>query len=168
MKRIILFLMLSIILGCNSTTNPSTSLEENNTARRMDSLKWFFYAYTHEGKAVFEKDGKVYEFAPTECEIRIDRISNRNDTVFYLMNFYKEGYNYKKVYDGLMVNGFAYINGAFKPLTGMIKFDNFDNTTYLKIDNRRTDSIFKAFLRTRDSSKLSNWLNIEVRKRNVF
>jgi hypothetical protein len=158
-----------VLLSCNTHSNSSQDLNQTyKDGKHLDSLKWFFYAYTYEGKALFKKDGKVYEFYPTECEIKVNNENILGDSIIYNLSYYKKGYTYQYIYEGLIVNGFVYNNGIYNPLTGMVKLDNFENLDYVKADNIKTDSIFKSFLRSADSGKLFHWLFSEAKKRRVF
>src|SRR3981081_3575227 len=106
MKIRVLIFVAFMIFGCNNQPNSTNNLDEKViTDQRLDSLKWLFYAYTFDGKALFEKNGIIQEFRPTECEVRFERMSNSNDSLFYILNLYKEGYKYNHIHDGLMVYG---------------------------------------------------------------
>jgi len=169
MRTTILLALLFLVIACSSNSKPSTShVQSANVGGQGDGVKWFCYAYTYKGKALFERDGRKYDFSPTECNINVEQVDNSNDTLIYKINLYKDGFNYIRIYDGLMVYGFKYFKGAFMPLTGMVRLDHFDNLKFVREDNKKTDAAFAAFIKKADTSKLSQWLLAEARRRNVL
>lgn len=167
---LILFCCAVIFFGCNNQHDRFQSkkqlLIEND--KLEDSLRWFFYAYVHKGKALFEKNKTIIEIDPTSCEINIDSKESKSDSISYQLSLIKGGYKYKYIYEGLMVYGFVYTKGVFFPLTDMIRLDSLENYSSIKSDNKKTDSIFKSFLKEVPSSKLSPWLLAEAKKRGVI
>lgn len=171
MKNLIkIVLILNFFLlneGCRSG-NEKTKAEFLHRITQADSAKWLFFAYTYKSKALFKKNGKVYEFEPTTCEIDITNF-NENDAIkIYRIVYKKSGFEYEHIYDGLMIYGFKYNKGVFIPLTGPVKIDGFDNLEVVRIDNGKTDSAFSSYLKSADKNKLSNWIIYESKRRNVF
>jgi hypothetical protein len=151
----------------NCTSNNSPSATDNyELNKRTDSLKWLFYAYTFQGKVIFQEGAKEYE--SINCEVNVDTIIRQGDSLLFLLSYFKDGVKSNHIREGMNLSGFAYYFGAAKPLTGMLVFDEFDNIEYLKRDNYKTDSMFRFFLREADTSQASSWLLNEANKRRVW
>jgi hypothetical protein len=156
-----------LVASC-SDNNKTSASQSNLHDAKLDSAKWLYYAYTYNGKVLFEKNNQKHSFSPVECDVSVEEQSNHNDTLVYKLNFSKKDFNYSHIYDGLMVYGFKYFNGTFVPLTGMVKLDHFDNIDFAKQDNNKTDSAFAAYIKETDQSKLSNWVVNEAKRRNIL
>lgn len=169
MRTTILIAFVFLVIACSNNTEPSsTHIQSAKISGQSDSVTWFYYAYIYKGKALFEKDGRKYDFSPTECNVNVEQVGKSNDTLTYKINLYKQGFNYIHIYDGLMVYGFKYLNGIFIPLTGMIRLNHFDNLDFVREDNKKTDASFEGFIKNVDTSKLSQWLLAEARRRKVL
>lgn len=172
MKTKLLIFSAFFLTCCNSQKDVSQKKmkqpEQEENKERLDSAKWYFYAYNFEGTGLFKKNGEVSEFKPSECEAQIMNVSKKEDSTFYNIELHKEGYKFLYIKDGFTSSGFYYHDGVFTPETGMIRLDNFDNSEYVRKNNLKVDSIFKAFLKRADTSKIFNWLKIESKKRKIF
>jgi len=161
-----------ILISCNSKNDDSVKkieevpIKENRT--QLDSVKWLFYAYNFNGKGLFEKNRKITKFNPIECEVKIISEKSMGDSVYYEIDLYKEGYEYKYIYEGFTSYGFYYLKGVFIPETGMLKTDYFSKLYLARKDNIIRDSMFRSFLREADTSKVSEWLKNEGKRRKVF
>ena len=172
MKNLRFFIILLLVyLACKN--KPTTSIwqqEQNNYLNNqlIDSLKWLFYAYTFDGIVDFKSEQNRFQTKPIECEIKVDTVVSRNDTLYVNFSYYKENYKYSHLYEGLMVYGFVFSNGIAKPLTGNVILENFEDPSYVRSDNRKTDSMFRNYLKTIDTSKLHPWIFNEAKRRNIW
>jgi hypothetical protein len=162
--------LLITIISCNNNEKVlKHPLQSNGMDMHIDSLKWLFYAYSFNGVALFGKNQKNYSFNPAECDIKIDNLkTGSNDSLTVNFSFYREGYKYFHVYEGMNIYGFSCYNNITRPLTGMIVLDSIDNISYIKTLNYKLDSSFRIFLKSADTSRLSNWLFKEAKRRNVW
>ena len=165
--KILLVTLLFVFESCVDNYKSSANQGGLNNAQ-LDSAKWLYYAYTYNGKVLFEKNNQKYSFNPIECDVSVAEQSYQNDTLIYRLNYSKEGFNFLRIYDGLMVYGFKHLNGAFVPLTGMVKLDHFDDMQIVKQDNNKTDTAFTSYIKKIDQSKLSSWVENEAKRRKAF
>lgn len=144
---LILTVIWTVILGgcANDRNSKKLDSEQSVLNEKIDSLKWLFYAYTFDGKVFFQQNQKEYH--TIECEVVMDKVEERGDSLFCYLSYYKDGLRYSHIRDGLNINGFIYYSGVAKPLTGMLSLDSFDLPSYVRKDNIKTDSVFREFIK---------------------
>lgn len=169
MKNILLIAIVCLFsIGCNNKQNGKNVEVREDMERIQYNSIWSFYSYIFKSKALFDQNGVIIRFRPVECDIKIKDVVAQKDTLIYIFELEKNGYSYKKVYEGLPVNGIKYFDSTYVPLTGMIKLDNFEKPGFVKEDNLKTDLEFRTYLKNNDTTKISKWLLIEGRKRRVW
>ncbi|TMI63526.1 MAG: hypothetical protein E6H07_12145 [Bacteroidetes bacterium] len=169
-EKILFLLLITFLIGCNNNSETKVILEANSVnPQRIDSIKWFYYAYSYNGLALFKKGQETYSFQPISCNVLIDTLIIRNnDSLEVRLSLHKEGYNYSHLSENLNYYGLLYINSAAIPLTGNVILDHFDDPSFVKKDNQITDSLFRKALETTDTSMLSSWLFNEAKKRGIY
>lgn len=166
----LLILTLSILCVCcrHSNTTPVTNIDHNVEDSLLDSAKWFFYAYAYNTAVTFDTNENKIDFPLIECELMNERTRKFGDTTIYTLKPNKKGLKYIRIYKGLPIGGIYVLHNTYYPLTGMIKLDGFDRASFVKKDNYFTDSVFRTFLKTSDTSRLSSWLLLQGNRRGIW
>jgi hypothetical protein len=167
-KVSILIILLAAYLFIACKNNKVSDVEDLSRQLKQDSVLWYFYAYTFKSKVGFsEANGQKILLPAVQCDVSIDSIREDSGFSEYLISYKKEGYQFYHIYDGLMIYGFKEKDGIFYPITGMIRLDSFDNSSYAQKDNKSVDSIFTEYLKVLPNDSLSTWLKKEVAKRDI-
>ena len=69
-----MLLIFLLQISCSDNSNHTERILVNcsiDKIKRLDSLKWFFYAYTYNDKLLFKKNSTNYFFEPIECDLSV-------------------------------------------------------------------------------------------------
>ncbi len=168
MKKIIGFVStICLLWSCKNLE--SANSDNSNFENRLDSLKWLYYSYTFDGVALFHKDTSHYNFNPTECGIKVEKIDKVSiDSFAVSFSLVREGYKFSHIYDGIPLFGFTNFKNVVQPIISEIIPHTLKDSLADRQYNRSRDSLFAIFLKQENPDRLSEWLLKEAKRRNVI
>lgn len=162
------------LLICSCNTQQNKTVDENQSYKlktlsdiEVDSLKWYFYAYSYDCDVLFKGGNEPISFKSFQCDIKIECEQIDDDTLFAKCIFIKDSLNGIKIYNCISIDRALYYKGVFKPLTGHLVVEGFQDPIQLRQDNNETIEKFKYFLKMADTSLLSPWLMENMKEDNL-
>ncbi|MGN6421007.1 MAG: hypothetical protein ACTHMC_26075 [Pseudobacter sp.] len=176
MRHIILFLVICT-LGCGSPpsipeTPPKTDsvIEKKISGRRLDSLKWLYYALHFRGDALFYDSAfhKDVMIKTVNCKVELMSHSHINqDTSFYYFTFADSGKIFKYVKGAFNVKGIGIYKEQYYPLSRQVIFNYQKNSDSTAAFIKKIDSNFRNYLKNYKYD-ITPWLKSEAVRRKII